>query len=81
MAYIVYLGYHKEAGMYSTIFSIDGTRYIYEMDAYMAEKIKAIAAKAPGYALNMAKQQGKLIDKYSLDEEIRRAKSKLKGFT
>ena len=79
MANIVYLGYRKEAGMYSSIFSIDGTRYIYEMDAYMAEKIKAIAAKAPGYALNMAKQQGRLVDKYDLDEEIQRARSKIKG--
>lgn len=79
MSNIVYLGYRKEAGMYSTIFSIDGTRYVYEMDAYMAEKIKAMAAKAPGSALNMAKTQGRLVDKYDLDEEVKRARSKIKG--
>ena len=74
MSHIVYLGHRKEGGLYSVIFSIDSIRYVYEMDAYMAERIKTMADKAPGYALNLAKQQGRLIDKYDLDEEVKRVR-------
>ena len=77
MSDIVYLGDRKEGGLRFVIFAINTVRYVYSMDAATSSRVRAIAEKAPGRALNIAKQWGHLEESYSIDEEIAKARSKL----